>query len=171
MTRTWLIAGAALAAALGVVNPAAAQTKLADYGDWMAFTDGAGKDKVCYIGSKPKGKAGNYKERGETYVLVTHRPAEKTRNVYELRAGYTYKDGSEVDLSIDGGKPFKLFTKEGTAWAVDASTDTQIAEALRKGKSMVVTGISSRGTKTTDTYSLTGFAAAHDRIGKECGIK
>ncbi len=34
---------------------------------------------------------------------------------------------------------------------------------------MVVKGTSSRGTLTTDTYSLTGFSAALQSIDKACG--
>jgi hypothetical protein len=34
---------------------------------------------------------------------------------------------------------------------------------------MRVDGKSARGTKTTDTYSLTGISGALDRIAKECG--
>jgi hypothetical protein len=33
---------------------------------------------------------------------------------------------------------------------------------------MVVVGISSRGTKTTDTYSLSGFTAMKKRIDMAC---
>ena len=36
---------------------------------------------------------------------------------------------------------------------------------------MVVKGISSAGTKTTDTYSLKGFTAAHAAINSACGRK
>ena len=53
------------------------QTLIGDFGDWTAFTDGSGKNKVCYIASEPKKETGNYKRRGNVYVLVTHRPAEK----------------------------------------------------------------------------------------------
>jgi hypothetical protein len=36
---------------------------------------------------------------------------------------------------------------------------------------MIITGFSSRGTKTIDTYSLSGFTAAYTAIGKACGVK
>ncbi len=36
---------------------------------------------------------------------------------------------------------------------------------------MIVAGISSRGTLTTDTYSLNGFTAAYDAITRACGVK
>jgi hypothetical protein len=34
-----------------------------------------------------------------------------------------------------------------------------------------VHGVSSRGTKTTDTYALAGFTAALNAINQACGMK
>ncbi|WP_246200958.1 invasion associated locus B family protein [Azospirillum brasilense] len=72
-----------------------------------------------------------------------------------------------------GGKSFKLFTDGETAWARDADTDKAVTAAMRdaKGKSMVVKGVSARGTKTTDTYGTDGFAQAYDAINQACGVK
>jgi len=39
---------------------------------------------------------------------------------------------------------------------------------MKGGNRMVVYGTSSRGTKTTDTYSLSGFTAMKKRIDKAC---
>ncbi|MBT3991075.1 MAG: hypothetical protein HON14_07160 [Rhodospirillaceae bacterium] len=149
---------------------AEAQTLINNFGDWSAFSDGKGKAKTCYIASVPKKETGKYKSRGNTYLLVTHRPAEKTRDVIELRAGYVYRQDSEVIVNIDG-QVFKLFTDRGTAWAHDAKADRSISRMMIRGKSMIVTGFSKRGTKTEDTYSLSGFTAAYKAIGKACGVK
>ena len=164
------IATSLIAAAFAVnfADAASAQTFIGNFGDWSAFHDGTGRDKTCYIASLPKTTAPQGVSRGKTYVLVTHRPAEKTRNVIELRAGYAYREGSEVELSVDGNKPFELFTNDGSAWAHDSPTDQAIAEAMKKGIKMTVVGTSSRGTKTTDTYSLSGISAALAAIDKEC---
>jgi hypothetical protein len=39
---------------------------------------------------------------------------------------------------------------------------------MRKGKKLVVTGISSPGNKIVDTYSLSGFTKALRLIDKSC---
>jgi len=147
-----------------------AQTLIDNFSDWSAFSDGKGKSKTCYIASIPKKETGNYKSRGNTYILVTHRPAEKTRDVFELRAGYVYRKDSEVIVNIDG-QVYKMFTDRGTAWAHDGKADRSISRMMIRGKSMIVTGFSGRGTKTEDTYSLSGFTAAYKAIGKACGVK
>jgi hypothetical protein len=156
------------AAAIMSGSPASAQTFISTFGDWNAFHDGSGRDKVCYIASLPKSTAPSNVQRGKNYILISHRPGEKTRNVFEFRSGYPFKDGQEVDLSIDGNKPIKLFTKDDAAWARDDTTDQQIAEAMKKGRAVTIVGTSARGTKTTDTYSLSGISAALGAIDKEC---
>jgi hypothetical protein len=162
-----LISALVAVAAFGA-SPASAQTFISTFGDWNAFHDGSGRDKVCYIASLPKSTAPANVQRGKNYILISHRPGEKTRNVFEFRSGYPFKDGQEIDLSIDGNKPIKLFTKDDAAWARDDATDQAITEAMKKGKAVTIVGTSARGTKTTDTYSLSGISAALGAIDKEC---
>ena len=138
-----------------------------NFGAWSAFNETEGGNKVCYIGTTPNIQRGKYKKRGETYVLVTHRPAEKTRGVVSIQAGYVYKKGSEVQVNV-GSQRFTLFTDKDHAWAHNAAGDKKLITAMRTGSQMIVTGISGRGTKTADTYSLSGFTAAFNAINKAC---
>ena len=39
---------------------------------------------------------------------------------------------------------------------------------MKKGNQMIVTGVSARGTKTTDTYSLNGITAALKAMADKC---
>ena len=152
-----------------VPNSVSAQTLINNFEDWSAFYIGKGKSKICYIASVPKKETGKYTSRGNTYILVTHRPEEKKRDIFELRAGYVFKKDSEATLNIDGLLT-KLYTDRGTAWAED-NIEPKILKMMIRGKSMKVTGFSKRGTKTVDIYSLIGFTSAYKAIGKVCGIK
>jgi invasion protein IalB len=158
----------ALAAASIAPSPAWAQRQtLGTFGDWTAFADGKADKRLCYVGSAPKKAEGTYKARGDTYVLVTHRPGEKVFGEVSVEAGYSYKPNSDVEVVIDG-KSFKMFTQGGNAWAADPSGDEALVAAMRAGKQMIVKGTSSRGTLTTDTYSLVGFTQAYNAINKAC---
>ena len=64
-----------------------------------------------------------------------------------------------------------MFTRGDGAWTRNAKQDAVLVAAMRSGKSMILRGVSGRGTRTTDTYSLKGFSAAHNAIGKACGIR
>lgn len=162
-------ARSAAAMTLVLLLPSAAAAEAVEvgvYGDWRAYTEGA----TCYLGAEPKKAEGKYKLRDQPYVLVSHRPGDKSLGVVRIIAGYTYKPGSETDVAI-GDKSFRLFTDGGDAWARNARTDRALVAAMKAGKAMTVKGTSSRGTLTTDTYSLTGFTAAYAAIGKACKVK
>lgn len=139
------------------------------FGDWTAYSFTENGSKVCYMASKPAKAEGKYARRGDVFALVTHRPDEGTKNVFSYITGYPYKSGSDAGVRVDG-RDFSLFTQDETAWAPDAATDNKIIEAIRKGSSMIVKGVSTRGTETADTFSLKGSGAAHDAISRECGI-
>jgi hypothetical protein len=150
-------------------NVSKAQTLLNNFGDWSAFSDGKGTDKICYTASVPKKEKGKYKSRGNTYILVTHRPIEKKRDIFEMRAGYIFRKDSQATLNIDGQFTI-LSTGRGSAWA-DDKAEPKILKMMIRGKSMVVVGFSTRGTKVEDIYSLIGFTSAYQAISKACGFK
>ncbi len=144
---------------------------LSTHGDWTAYSFKENGGTVCYMASTPKKSEGNYKKRDDVFALVTHRPAENTKNVFSFISGYTYKPGSDVTVTFDEKTTFTLFTNKDMAWAKDAETDNKITENLRKGSKLVVKGESMRGTQTVDTFSLKGTGGAHEAIGKACKVK
>ncbi|WP_300088881.1 invasion associated locus B family protein [uncultured Nitrosomonas sp.] len=154
----------------GNVAQAADPKAIGEFGDWIAYVYTEGGNKVCYMAGKPQKEEGNYTKRGAVYALITHRPADKSKNVFSFVAGYPYKQNSEVTVSI-GSQRFKLFTESETAWAPDSATDNKLIAAIRSGSQMVVNGTSSQGTATIDTFGLKGSTAAYTAISKECGIK
>ena len=152
-------------------SQAIAQTPqlIGNYGDWSAYSFNENGSKVCYMVSQPKKAEGNYSKRGDVFALVTHRPGENTKNVFSYITGYTYKDGSDVTVQVNS-QTFTLFTEKDMAWTPDQDSDNRLADSIRKGSDLVVKGTSSRGTLTTDTYSLKGSGDAHDAINKACGV-
>ena len=111
---------------------------------------------------------------GHTVLLVLEEAkAEASNAVVTVEAGYAYKPDSKVNVDIEGPK-YKLYTRnrnndsKGDAWAVGDDGDKALIAAMKAGKSMVVKGTSSRGTLTTDTYSLSGFTAAYNAIDQAC---
>lgn len=141
---------------------------IGNYGDWESLTYKENGNRVCFMGTKPKKSEGKYTRRGDIYLLVTHRPAEHRTGVVIVETGYTYKKSSTVNVKIDG-KPFRMWTQGQYAYAY-ANEDKVLVRAMRRGLRMVVKGTSSRGTLTTDTYSLKGFTDAYKAISKTCGV-
>lgn len=150
----------------------AAEKSLGVFKDWEAYTFDEGGKTVCVVWGKPEKKEGDYTKRGDVRVFIAHRPWTRPKRVNEVsfEIGYPFRKDSEATVSIDG-KDFKLFTDGDTAWNRSAQDDAAMVHAMRAGKNMIVTGTSSRGTDTKDTYSLFGFTAAHNAINKACGVK
>lgn len=159
-----------VAAAPSAVEAQARPQKIGEFRDWSAFVFEDQNGKVCYMASQPVSDEGNYTRRGEIYGMITHRPDERAFDVVSFVAGYTHRAGSEVTAQI-GSDEFELFTQGDTSWTRDAETDARLVEAIRRGSRMVVRGTSSRGTATTDTYSLFGSSAAYDAISEACGVR
>ncbi|MDX2142753.1 MAG: invasion associated locus B family protein [Rhodospirillaceae bacterium] len=155
---------------LGSTGASAQEVKvISTHGKWTAYSFQEDGQAVCYMAAKPIKSEGAYKARGEVLLMVTHRPAEKANDVLSLVAGYAYKQDTDATVQV-GSRKFDLFTFNDRAWARDGATDKALVAAMTKGKSMTVRGSSSRGTLTTDTFSLQGFTAAYKAIGTACNV-
>lgn len=173
MTRPTLLAPIALFALFlcalpFTAAPVAAQDQklLGRYGEWEAFVQGSGAGRVCYMVSKPQ-EAALRSRRDDIFFLVNHWPARKEFDVVQVDIGYTFKERSEVEVTI-GGTTWKLFTSDGNAWTYKPQDDAALVAALRKGSRLTVKGVSSRGNPTIDRYSLKGTSSAHAAINKAC---
>ncbi len=156
---------------LALSLPLAAQAnnavKIKDFGKWTAYYFIENGQKVCYMTSAPVTDAGNYTQRGQIAAFITHWPSKTSKDVFSYVAGYTYKKDSDVTITV-GGQKFSLFTQGEMAWASDEATDKRLISAIKRGSNMIVKGTSSRGTLTTDTYSLDGSTAAYNAITAAC---
>ena len=160
-----------IAAMLAAGAACAQQPKaIGTFEQWGSYVAGAKGSLVCYVYGEPQKATGEYAKRGPVYVQVANRQKDKVVGELSVTAGYPYKPDSDVDLEIEANK-FSLFTKDETAWARDAKTEAEAIKAMRAGKQMIVRGVSARGTKTVDTYSLAGFTAAINAINQACGVK
>jgi invasion protein IalB len=183
--------GLAVAAASLLMGPAAAQTpakkpaapkqaapaapggghpnQLGQYGDWGAYAAASGGGKVCYALAMPASTRTTppNKPRDPTYLFISTRPAENVHNEVSVIIGYQLKPDSEVHVEI-GNNKFVMYTKADGAWISNAAEEARMVETMRKGQDIVVSGTSSRGTQSTDRYSLKGLSQALDRAAKEC---
>lgn len=140
---------------------ATANTLDSTHGDWNVYT--SGKD-VCYIASIPTTQNGNFKKRGQPYILVNSKGKNDEINV---SSGYGYKAKTPVEISVDG-KKYKLFSQGENAWAKDAASDKAIVNAMKTGSKVEVKGLSSKGSYSIDDYSLKGISAAYKRMKQLC---
>jgi Invasion associated locus B (IalB) protein len=152
-------------------HPATAPAqRIGGVGAWNAYLYKGKSGRVCYLAGAPqKTEPAKFKHKPAS-ATVTHRPEENVFNVVSFDQGYPLKEGSDASIDIDGTS-FDLFTKGDAAWSRTSDLDKTIVEAMAKGKQAVVKGTPQKGSPTTQTYSLAGFAQTLALIDKACGVK
>jgi len=148
---------------------AAKPTLLGQFGDWGAYTATPGGKKICFALAKPKSAETRPPDRprNEPYMFISTRPAEKVANEVSIIVGYPFKTSTEATAEV-GATTFALYTQGDGAWIKNAGEEAHMVDAMRQGESVVVKGMSSHGTQSTDTYSLQGLSEALDRVAQEC---
>jgi hypothetical protein len=166
------ILGLSAALSLSLVLPAAAEpaTLLGVFGNWSAYTSGTGSSLTCYALSKPRASRPAAK-RGAIYLMVSDWPSRKVKAEPQIVYGYQAKEGGAAALGV-GSDKFTFFIrnngKEGSAWLQQLNDNSRLIDAMQAGVSAVASGISARGTKTSDTYSLSGFNDAMAKVHAAC---
>jgi hypothetical protein len=153
------------AAATGGAKP----TLLGQYGDWGAYTASPGGRKVCFAIAKPSVSETDPpgKSRNPAFMFVSSRPADKVNNEISITIGYPFKPSSDATVEV-GSNSFALYTQQDGAWIKNAAEETHLVDAMRTAQNAVVKGVSAKGTHSTDTFSLHGFAQALDRTDQDC---
>ncbi|HEY2068591.1 MAG TPA: invasion associated locus B family protein [Rhizomicrobium sp.] len=147
---------------------------LGSFQTWAAYSAGSGEQKVCYAMASPKASVPK-KKRDKNYFMISDWPnrPDKAKGEIEIWPGYKYKEDSKVTLQVGAAK-FTLFAKNdgdnGTAWVKDLPDEQPIINAMRAGSTVVVTGISSRGTTIKDTFPLAGLPDALQKAHDACGL-
>lgn len=159
-----MMAGAALAQEQST-NRVAAKT------DWSVFVETDPTE--CWGVATPK-ETVNTRDgrvvaatRGQILLMVFYRPSANAAGQVAFTGGYPFRSGSTVNVNISGNE-FELFTDGEWAWPATTADDAKMVTAMKRGATAVVTGISSRGTTTKDTFSLLGFTAAVEDAESRC---
>ena len=156
-----------------VAAAADAPTLLGAFSGWSAFQSSTADGKTCYVMAQPKSSEPKKAVRDPIYFLISDWPRRKAKAEMQIIPGYKYKDGSPVTAQV-GAQKVAFFAQNtagsGSAWVKDSADETRLADAMRRGSQVVVTGVSQRGTTTRDTYSLDGLGTALDRIHTACGM-
>jgi invasion protein IalB len=160
------------AAAKPPANPTAQATLLGQYGDWGAYTASPGGQKVCFALAKPTSSVDNPPNRrtaaNPVYLFISTRPAEKVNNeISVLVTGYQFKPNSEASVAV-GAANFAMYTQNDGAWVKNAAEEAKLIDTMRRSGDVVIKATSSRGTQTTDTFSLKGLSQAVDRVAQDC---
>ena len=179
----------------GTKDEASKPALVATFGDWNVFVGEVGKGRICYTLAQPKSREPSSLTRDPGYAFISDRPSEGVRNEVSFIMGFDVSGGDTAEASSEakpGEKPaskssvkskasvapapialvdqasFEMLPKGGNLWVKNAAKEGALIAEMRKGAKLVIKAASLRGHQSIDTYSLTGFAQAIERLQKEC---
>jgi hypothetical protein len=163
------------AVGLSLAGPAAAEPAnlLGVFGNWSAYTTGSGSDLTCYALSKPRATRPASTKRSAIYLMISDWPSRKVKAEPQIVYGYQAKESGAAALAVGSDKfPFFIRNngKEASSWLQQLGDNDRLIDAMHNGVSAVATGISARGTTTSDTYSLAGFNDALAKVHAACNM-
>ena len=141
--------------------------------DWSVFVDS--NPTQCWVVSAPNrtratrnGKSIKV-NRSEIQLFALFQPSQSNYAQISFTSGYPFKNKSVVKISIGSSEHMLLQTDGEWAWVTSKEENEALLESLRRGVKALVSGTSSKGTRTKDTFSLLGFSAAFAEAQKRCG--
>jgi hypothetical protein len=188
-------AAAAVCAKSNAKEEPAKPSLVATFGDWNVFVGEVGKGRICYTLAQPKTREPASLTRDAGYAFISDRPSEGVRNEISFIMGFDISGGDTAESKTDakpgekaGSKSdaktktsaatapvalvdtasFDMLPKGGNLWVKNAAKESALINEMRKGAKLVIKAASLRGHQSVDTYSLTGFGQAMERLQKEC---
>ena len=147
-----------------------AQIKLdGQFKNWTAQNTNINGQQVCYAVSSPVASDPKNLNRAESRIFVSFRPNDKIQNEISVTSGYNYKASSKVNVAIDK-KEFKFETEDNFAWLTKYEEEVSMIDMMKKSPQAKVTATSAKGSKTIDTFSLSGFGEAYEAAKKKCNF-
>ncbi|MEN8708853.1 MAG: invasion associated locus B family protein [Paracoccaceae bacterium] len=146
-------------------------TKVAEHEKWGVYVNE--NPRYCYAASRPeetvnrRGGRVVSVTRGEILMYVTYRPDQEVKGQVTFTGGYPFDRNRSIKLDIDGAE-HTMYPSGEWAW-FEPGKDADMVAQLKKGGKATVVGTSTRGTETTDKFSLIGFTAAVEDAAKRCG--
>ena len=151
-----------------------------EFGDWQIYQSASDcPRKECGASSSPTNTTNTRNgrnvdvRRGAIKLFVTATSQSSTDSaLVSFNSGYPFADDSDVLAKIDNSAEFTFQIGQEDAhaewaWPLPADDD-RLVDALKKGNRIVMSGISGRGTRTRDTFSLKGFTSALQNAVELC---
>ena len=146
--------------------------ELGSFGAWYAMTSGEGGEKLCYAIAGPQVSLGKIPNRGEIGLMVTHLDGGALKDQVSVALGFEPSKSKPTKIKVDKGGNINMRLTDGDrVWIREGSLDEKLVSQMRRGDNLVVTGLSSKGVASQDTFSLDGFTKAYAAISEACGIK
>jgi hypothetical protein len=167
MTRRLAPIAALIVALLTLAPSAAAQSKaIGRFNDWRVYTEGEGRQMVCFATVEASDKAPKAADHGEVVFYVTAWKSGAAANQPSLRVGYTLRTDI-APAAVIGRERFPMYAAGPEAFVKD-NRDGALVEALKKGSELRIEAASVKDARTAYHFSLKGSREAIDKARALC---
>lgn len=158
---------ALIAVVLAVAPGASAQSKaIGRYNDWRVYTEGEGRQMVCFAAVEPYDMAPKSAEHGEVAFYVAAWKSGAAKDQPSLRVGYTLRTDI-APIAIVGRDRFVMYAAGSEAFFPD-DRERPLLDALKKGQELRVEAASVKDARTAYHFSLKGSRDAIDKARALC---
>lgn len=158
---------ALLAAFVILVAPALADTRaIGRYNDWRVYTEGEGRDMICFAAVEPLDMAPKSVDHGEVLFYVAAWRNGAADNQPSLRVGYALR-ADIAPQAVIGRERFAMYAAGPEAFLPDAQ-EKPLLNALKKGQELRIEAASVKDGRTAYHFSLKGSREAIDKARALC---
>jgi hypothetical protein len=151
--------------ALTLAPSAAAQSKaIGRFNDWRVYTEGEGRQMICFATVEASDKAPKAADHGEVVFYVTAWKSGAASNQPSLRVGYTLRTDI-APAAVIGRERFPMYAAGPEAFVKD-NRDGALVEA--KGSELRIEAASVKDARTAYHFSLKGSREAIDKARSLC---
>jgi invasion protein IalB len=136
------------------------------YNDWRVYTEGEGRNLVCFATVEANDKAPKAATHGEVVFYVAVWKSGASRGQVSLRVGYDLRTDI-APTAIVGRDRFAMVASGQEAFLKD-DRDNALIAALQKGQELRVEAASVKDARTAYHFSLKGSRDAIDKARALC---
>ena len=137
------------------------------HADWNVFVRGEGEERVCYAVSEPTDKRPANVDHGDIFFLVSTWPEAGADEQPSFAAGYPLQPDEAPRVRV-GSWRYDMFVSQTQGFVEDADEESSLVRAMKRGYTMRVEAMSTRGTRTVYEFSLSGVTAALEQVEDLC---
>jgi hypothetical protein len=156
-----------MAAGLASITIAAAQTSaIGRYKDWRVYTQGSGKNLICFAATEADDASPRSIDHGDVNFYVATWKSGSAANQPSLKVGYDLR-ADLAPQAIIGRTRFRMYASGSEAFFPDDQEKLLLA-AVKKGSDLRIEAASAKAGRTAYHFSLKGSTEAMDKARALC---
>lgn len=166
--RSAILCAATLSLACATAAAAQEPVFQGEHNDWRVFMRGEGEERICYATSRPADARPGSVDHGDVYFLVSSWASGAAEEQPSFLAGYALAPNQGPAVRV-GSSRYGMYVSGREGFIEELRDEERLVSAMKRGATMRVEAMSTRGTATAYEFSLSGVTAALEQVESLCG--